>query len=83
MTDEQVLNMPARRFWSMEGSINRVMAERDLRFINSSKAVNSSEANESVIQSLTDELGETCQIKRPKFVKPDGNAKNKFAQVMR
>ena len=73
--------MPARRFWTMEAGINRVLAELDLRKLNVVRAQNKDHAEETV-NRLVSEIGETCRIKRPKFVKAYSEAKDIFNRIM-
>tara|TARA_R110000744_G_scaffold81833_12_gene160694 strand:+ start:6141 stop:6389 length:249 start_codon:yes stop_codon:yes gene_type:complete len=81
MTDVQVLQMPARRFWTMESGINRIMAERDLRQLQLIRAQSKTQS-EDVVNRLVDEVGETCEIVRPLMVKGDDDAKEKMQSLM-
>lgn len=83
MSDEQVLNMPSRRFWSMERQINRIRAETDLRGINVGQALTTNDAFKTTTDRLILELGETTQVQRSIRVKGDPDRKSKFAKVMR
>lgn len=78
MTPEQVLDMPARRFWSMEGNMARIRAEQGLRLANVAKTVQNPDQYGETVESLSRELGEVHHIKRPTMVKGDPNAKAKF-----
>lgn len=82
MSDEQVLKMPARRFWTLERQINRIRAESDLRQISTMSANNSADNHTQVRDRLVLELGDTAQFKRNLIVKRDPDAKAKFARVM-
>lgn len=82
MTDEQILAMPARRFWSMERQISRIQAANDLRGINIGVAVSGKEALEKTTERLVLELGETSKVKRSVIVKGDPDRKSKFAKVI-
>lgn len=75
--------MPARRFWAMERSINRIQAERDLRAINVAIAAANKKGLEQITQQLAQEIGETCEVVRSQFVKPESGVSEKFASLMR
>lgn len=79
MSDAHMLAMPARRFWSMERQISRIMSERDLRTINVNRATITAEAMEAVVEQLTLEIGETVEIERQAIVKPQAD----FAERMK
>lgn len=83
MTDRQVLDMPAKRFWCLEAQIDRVRSEQDLRLVNVHRSVLDKESMEQVVEKLTIDLGETCSVKHSRYVKPDPNTKAKFARLTR
>jgi hypothetical protein len=82
MTDRQVLDMPAYRFWRLEAQINRVTSEQDLRQINVHRSVTGKEEMKEIVQMLTIELGEKCKIEHAQIVKSEPAAKVKWHKVM-
>lgn len=82
MTDEQVLAMPSRRFWSMERQISRIQAANDLRQVNVGVALTNKDALDSHVERLVMEVGETTKIKREIIVRGDPDRKLKFARVL-
>lgn len=78
----QVRAMPARMFWCMERNISRIRAEEDMRMLRALNGAQSKEATKQAYEDLAAEVGETCQIRRPKIVKPEPNVKEKFKRLM-
>lgn len=74
--------MPARRFWSMERQITRLMAEADLRRITVQQASQSQDNHKSALEHLTRELGETCKVRHSVIVKGEPNRRSKLARLM-
>jgi len=62
MSDEQVLQMPIRRFWVMEGNINAISAERDMRMLTVINSAQSKEAAEETRDNLIKEMGQVCVV---------------------
>lgn len=81
MTDDHVLAMPVTRFWAMERQIHRIKAEKDLRYLSFDSAKNDKDSYRKVLDNLTLELGDTYQVERPKFVKPQSDLTNKFRNL--
>lgn len=73
--------MPTRRFWCLEGQINRLLSEKDLRFINANRATGSAEQMGEVIERLTLEIGETYKIKRESIVQASTADKAKLKSL--
>lgn len=61
MTDEQVMKMPARRFWLMSNNIHRIEAERDMRRLTLGSVSQSGEAAKDYRQQLERELGKVVE----------------------
>lgn len=74
--------MPAYRFWSLEGQINRVKSEQDLRQINVHRSVTGKEEMKEIVERLTIEIGDMCKVQHSQIVKPEPNAKAKFHNIM-
>ena len=51
------MNLPIRTFWLMSSNINRLFAERDMRLLSVTAAVNSSEGMKEKVDELTAEIG--------------------------
>lgn len=62
MSDEQVLDMPALRFWMMQSNINRVSAERDMRSLTMYNSAMSSEGAGKYRESLELEMGNVTRV---------------------
>lgn len=82
MTDEQVLEMPARRFWGMEAQIDRIRSEQDLRLVNIHTGTQTAKGAEETVNRLVLELGDKIQIERPTIVAPDKDAGEKLRKFM-
>lgn len=73
--------MPVRRFWCMERQISRIQAERDLRDFTFDASKQDKDSSRKIIDSLTLEIGDTYEIIRPKYVKPDPDAHAKLSRL--
>lgn len=51
------MNLPIRTFWLMSSNMNRLFAERDMRLLSVTAAVNSSEGMKEKVDELTAEIG--------------------------
>lgn len=83
MTDKQVLEMPAYRFWKLENQIDRIKSEQELRLINVHRSVTGKEEMKDVVNRLTLEIGETCKVEHAQIVAPERDAKAKFLKMMK
>lgn len=81
MSDEQVLNMPARRFWSMETQISRINAVGDLQSISNQVAVNSKENLDKRAEELTLVIGEVAQVIHKSTVQAEPGAINRLKSL--
>lgn len=77
------MNMPSKRFWAMEAQIGRIEAGEDLRKLRVSATGGSKEGYETLVKSLSLEIGEPYKVKHEIYVKPDPDVKQKFAALMR
>lgn len=66
----------------MEQQISRIESNDDLRSVNVQTAQQSAEAHKDVIKTLRLTLGDTYEIERPKYVKPDADAGKRLKAVM-
>ena len=82
MTDERVLEMPSCRFWVMEHNIARVMAENGLKLLNIATTIQNPDQYTKVVESFSQELGDTYQVSRSAIVKADPGAKAKLKSLM-
>lgn len=68
MSDEQVLTMPIRRFWSMSRDINRISAEESLRAFSIARNATNTEKQsvEDFVKNLEKSMGEVYKVDRTK-----------------
>lgn len=62
MSYREVMSLPVRTFWLMSGNINRLFAERDMRLLSVTAAVNSSEGMSEKVDELTAEIGRVTRF---------------------
>jgi hypothetical protein len=64
MTDQQVLGMPLRRFWTMYWQIERIEAEDSIRRVSDLASTNSKEMLKGRLEDLEHQLGTPIDVKR-------------------
>lgn len=64
MSDTHVLKMPIKRFWMMNGNIERVQAQRDIRTLSVVASAQSGEMAQETRDGLLGEMG-TVAISAP------------------
>jgi hypothetical protein len=63
LSDEAILNMPLRRFWLLSGMIQRIEAQRDLRFLTVLRAANAKpDDRRDFERSLVEQVGTIAVI---------------------
>lgn len=63
MSYGEVMNIPIRAFWLMNGCVGRLLAEKDLRAITVQQSRHGGEAATQVRQHLEIEMGTTGRVK--------------------
>jgi hypothetical protein len=59
---QEVIDMPIRGFWVLNGHVQRIMAEKDLRAITVAEAVANPEHGETVREKLKAEMGSVVSV---------------------
>jgi len=77
LSDEQVLKMPARRFWLLNKNLNRLMAENDIRNLQVLVSAESSEGTKQTQERLFLEIGPVV-VQEPTF---DRDGLNRLKQL--
>lgn len=62
MSYREVMELPIRAFWLMSANINRLFAERDMRLLSVTAAVNSTEGMQEKIDMLSTEIGKVTRF---------------------
>ena len=62
MSYREVMELPIRAFWLMSANINRLFAERDMRLLSVTAAVNSTEGMQEKIDILSNEIGKVTRF---------------------
>jgi hypothetical protein len=73
MTPRQVLDLTMGQFWLLNGSVDRLLAELDVRALTTFNAAQSAEGAEKHREHLFEERGTTVKM-NPLEAKPDDNA---------
>lgn len=83
MSDQQVMDMPARRFWWMDRCINRLQAAEDMRHISLAAAVNQGgDSLKNRVDHLKEELGTIAVVVKSNIEKTAPEAKRKLLRLM-
>ncbi len=64
LSDEQVLQMPVRRFWLLHKNVDRIAAEEDIRVAAIAASVQSGESFNELMNGLRKQMGEVVIIDR-------------------
>ena len=83
MRHDQVLGMPARRFWMMESQIERVSAYEKLQDVPLHQVGMEGEHVKKYVDRLQESLGDVYDVRPEEFVKTDEDQKKRLQQLSR
>ncbi len=74
LSDQQVLKMSLRRFWTMYWQVSRIEAEEDIRHLSNIVAANDKESLKERIEHLQTAIGSPIQVPRAPKIEADADA---------